>query len=78
MPNGKGSSKQPKSLLLCCSKDMCNHVDSPETQIMLNGTLLGKFNQNITHQTALIQFCTFIKPLRVILSRKKNICTAKT
>ncbi|GLV34195.1 hypothetical protein CBL_00125 [Carabus blaptoides fortunei] len=31
----------PRSLLLCCFKDMCNHIDSPETQTMLNGTLLG-------------------------------------
>lgn len=43
MPNGRATPKgHPRSLLLCCFKDMCNHVDSPETQTMLNGTLLGK------------------------------------
>uniref|UniRef100_A0A1B6FSL3 BMP and activin membrane-bound inhibitor homolog n=1 Tax=Cuerna arida TaxID=1464854 RepID=A0A1B6FSL3_9HEMI len=32
---------QPRSLLLCCYRDLCNHVDSPETRQRYNDTVLA-------------------------------------
>ncbi|KAG8332797.1 hypothetical protein J6590_015625 [Homalodisca vitripennis] len=31
---------QPRSLLLCCYRDLCNHVDSPETRQRYNDSVL--------------------------------------
>ncbi|KAJ8909396.1 hypothetical protein NQ315_014522, partial [Exocentrus adspersus] len=30
----------PKSLFLCCHHDMCNHIESPQTKIFINNTIL--------------------------------------
>lgn len=32
---------EPQSLLLCCHHDLCNHVDSPETKMRYNDTILA-------------------------------------
>jgi len=32
---------QPRSLLLCCYRDLCNHVDSPETRQRFNDSVLA-------------------------------------
>ncbi|CAH0556163.1 unnamed protein product [Brassicogethes aeneus] len=34
--------KHPKSLLVCCRNDMCNHVENPKTKNILNSTLFGQ------------------------------------
>ncbi|KAL3268002.1 hypothetical protein HHI36_007135 [Cryptolaemus montrouzieri] len=31
----------PKPHIYCCHRDMCNHVDSPQTKYLINSTLLG-------------------------------------
>nr|CAD7458920.1 unnamed protein product [Timema tahoe] len=34
----------PRPPLLCCYKDMCNHVDSPEARLRFNETFIGLLN----------------------------------
>lgn len=36
------SVSHPRSLLLCCYQDLCNHVDSPETRQRYNDSVLGE------------------------------------
>ncbi|KAJ8939617.1 hypothetical protein NQ318_012340, partial [Aromia moschata] len=33
--------ENPRSLLLCCHHDMCNHIESPQTKNLMNNTFLG-------------------------------------
>ncbi|XP_066993753.1 uncharacterized protein [Anabrus simplex] len=44
-PGGNGHGHH-KSLLLCCHKDMCNHVDSPDVRLRFNDTFMGTVNSS--------------------------------
>ncbi|KAF4519291.1 hypothetical protein B566_EDAN002181 [Ephemera danica] len=53
------------SMLLCCQRDMCNHIDSPEMRQLLNATFLGG-------SPSFLSFCVRISvgkkfPLRRVL-----------
>ncbi|XP_018335891.1 BMP and activin membrane-bound inhibitor homolog isoform X2 [Agrilus planipennis] len=48
--NSKSSTKKrqhPRSLFHCCYHDMCNHVDSPETRLLLNSSLFEETMKSI-------------------------------